>query len=301
MSTYVADTLELLQVGFVHNSLIAAALLGIIAGIISPFIVMRQMSFTVHGTSELALMGASAALLLGVSVSAGAMLGSVLIALVLAALSMRGGKDAVVGVVLSFGMGLSVLFIHLYPGRTSTAFALLTGQIVGLTSASLWIMAAVAVIVVAGVLWQWRPLLFASADPVMAAACGVNVRAMALYFAVITGLVAAQGVQIVGSLLLIAMVITPGAAAAYVTAHPVKAVALSIVFAEVAAVGGIILSLAPGVPVSVFITALSFAIYLGCRVIGTIRNRAATPDSDRAARWSRSNSARSNSARSNSA
>nr|WP_120491774.1 metal ABC transporter permease [Corynebacterium lactis] len=285
IAQFLSDTAELLQVGFVHNALIAAALLGIISGVISPLVVMRQMSFSVHGTSELALMGASGALLLGVSVGGGAMVGSVLTAIVLSLLGMRGGKDAVVGVVLSFGMGLSVLFIHLYPGRTNTAFSLLTGQIVGLTDNSLWIMAAVAVVVVAGVAWKWKPLLFASADPVMAAACGVNVRAMALFFAVLTGLVAAQGVQIVGSLLIISLVITPGAAASFVTASPIKAVILSLIFAEVAAVGGIILSLAPGVPVSVFVTTISFVIYLVCRAIGSVRSRRATRDDDQAARW----------------
>ncbi|MDO5030615.1 MAG: metal ABC transporter permease [Corynebacterium sp.] len=285
MAQYFADTAELLQVGFVHNALIAAVLLGLISGVISPLIVMRQMSFTVHGTSELALMGASAALLLGVSVSGGAIVGSVIIAVILALLSIKGGKDAVVGVVLSFGMGLSVLFIHLYPGRTSTAFSLLTGQIIGLNDTSLWTMACVAVIVVGGIAWKWRPLLFASADPIMAAACGVNVKGLAIYFAILTGLVAAQGVQIVGSLLIIALIITPGAAAAFVTASPVKAVILSTIFAEVSAVGGIILSLAPGIPVSVLVTTISFVIYLICYAIGAVQSRKATRDDVQAAKW----------------
>lgn len=285
MNTFVADTQTLLNVGFVQSALIAAALLGLVSGVITPLVVMRQMSFTVHGTSELALMGASAALLAGVSVGGGAIVGSVLAAVVLALLGMRGGQDAIVGVVLSFGMGLSVLFIHLYPGRTTTAFALLTGQIVGLSSASVWLLAGVAALVIAVVALFWRPLLFASADPVMAAASGINVRAMSVLFAVLIGLTAAQGVQIVGALLIISLVITPGAAAAYVTASPVKAVVLSVIFAEVAAVGGVILSLAPGMPVSVFVTTISFVIYLVCRFLGWYRGRAATRDEVSAGRW----------------
>lgn len=285
MNTFVADTQTLLNVGFVQSALIAAALLGLVSGVITPLVVMRQMSFTVHGTSELALMGASAALLAGVSVGGGAIVGSVLAAVVLALLGMRGGQDAIVGVVLSFGMGLSVLFIHLYPGRTTTAFALLTGQIVGLSSASVWLLAGVAALVITVVALFWRPLLFASADPVMAAASGINVRAMSVLFAVLIGLTAAQGVQIVGALLIISLVITPGAAAAYVTASPVKAVVLSVIFAEVAAVGGVILSLAPGMPVSVFVTTISFVIYLVCRFLGWYRGRSATRDEVSAGRW----------------
>lgn len=285
MAAWLADTQTLLGVGFVQSALIAAALLGVVSGVVTPLVVMRRMSFTVHGTSELALMGASAALLAGVSVGAGSILGSVLAAIVLALLGMRGGQDTAVGVVLSFGMGLSVLFIHLYPGRTTTAFSLLTGQIVGLSSASVWLLAAVAALVVGVVALFWRPLLFASADPVLAAASGINVRAMSVLFAILIGLTAAQGVQIVGALLIISLLITPGAAAAYLTASPVKAVILAVIFAEVSAVGGVLLSLAPGMPVSVFVTAISFGIYLIARFIGWWRGRAATRDDIAAGRW----------------
>ncbi|MBV7295894.1 metal ABC transporter permease [Corynebacterium sp. TAE3-ERU12] len=266
---------ELLSVGFVQSALIAAAILGIVSGVIAPLVVMRSMSFTVHATSELALMGASAALLLGVSVGGGAIVGSVLAAAVLGVMSRR-GDDAAVGVLLSFGLGLSVLFIHLYPGRTSTAFALLTGQIVGLTSASVKVLAAVAIVVVLTVAVFWRPLLFASADPQLAAATGVPVKTMSALFAVLAGLTAAQGVQIVGALLITALLITPGAAAVQVTASPLRAMVLSVVFAELAAVGGVLLSLAPGMPVSVFVTGISFFIYVVCRVINTVQGRRLT-------------------------
>ena len=76
-------TSKLLGYDFVQNALIAAALLGLISGLIGVFIVMRQMSFSVHGVSELALTGAAAALLLGLSVGAGAIIGSVIAALIL--------------------------------------------------------------------------------------------------------------------------------------------------------------------------------------------------------------------------
>ncbi|MDO4609764.1 metal ABC transporter permease [Corynebacterium sp.] len=284
-------TSELLGVGFVHSALVAAALLGIVCGFITPLVVMRQMSFTVHGSSELALMGASAALLAGVSVGGGAVVGSVLAAVILVLLGRRGGQDAIVGVVLGFGMGLSVLFIHLYPGRTSTAFALLTGQIVGLSDQSVKLLAVVAVIVVAVILLLWRPLVFASADPVMAAAAGVPVRTLGVVFAILAGMTAAQGVQIVGALLITSLIITPGAAAAHVTSSPVRAIILSVVFAEVAAVGGVILSLAPGVPVSVPVTMLSFLIYLVCRLLGWWRGRTASKDEVAARRWTGGGSA----------
>lgn len=111
----------------------------------------------------------------------------------------------------------------------------------------------------------YRPLLFATVDPeVAAAARGVPVRALGIVFAALMGVVAAQAVQIVGALLVMSLLITPAAAAARVVVAPVAAIATSVVFAEVSAVGGILLSLAPGVPVSVFVATISFVIYLIC-------------------------------------
>ena len=97
------------------------------------------------------------------------------------------------------------------------------------------------------------------------------VRAINMVFAVLVGLAAAQAVQVVGALLVLSLLITPAAAAAAVTSSPAKAIGLTILFAEIAAVGGMLLSLAPGVPVSVFVTTISFVIYLACRVVAALR------------------------------
>lgn len=269
-----ATTADLLGRGFVQQALLAAAVLGLLAGALGPLIVSRQMSFAVHGTSELSLTGASAALLAGISVGTGAILGSVLAAVLFGLLGARAReRDSVIGAVMSFGLGLSVLFLWLYPGRASNKFSLLVGQIVGVDNSAVLLLVylAAAVLVVLAVIY--RPLLFASSDPDVAAARGVPVRALSIVFAVLIGVAAALGVQIVGALLVLSLLITPAAAAARVTASPVKATVLSIVFAEVAVLGGIVLSLAPGVPVSSFVTAISFAIYLVCRVVGSARDR----------------------------
>ncbi|SHZ29216.1 Putative ABC-transporter transmembrane protein [Mycobacteroides abscessus subsp. abscessus] len=118
----------------------------------------------------------------------------------------------------------------------------------------------------------YRPMLFATVDPDVAEARGVPVRALGIVFAALVGLTAAQGVQIVGALLVMSLLITPAAAAARITSSPARAIALSIVFAEIAAIGGIMLSLAPGVPISVFVTMIAVAIYLLCRLVGRYRH-----------------------------
>jgi zinc/manganese transport system permease protein len=282
MSSRLADTLDhlfslditahLLSHDFVQQALLAAALLGLVAGLIGPFIVMRQMSFAVHGSSELSLTGAAFALLFGFEVGAGALVGSAAAAALFGILGPRAReRDSVIGVVLAFGMGLAVLFIYLYPGRTGTSFALLTGQIVGVGYSGLAVLALVCVLVIVVLGTCYRPLLFATVDPEVAAARGVPVRALGIVFAALVGVVAAQAVQIVGALLVMSLLITPAAAAARVVASPVAAIATSVVFAEVSAVGGVVLSLAPGVPVSVFVASISFLIYLFCWLLGRHR------------------------------
>jgi zinc/manganese transport system permease protein len=258
-------TTDLLGRGFVQQALLAAALLALVAGLIGPFIVMRQMSFAVHGSSELSLTGASFALLTGLNVGMGALVGSALAAVLFGILGQRAReRDSAIGAVLAFGLGLAVLFIHLYPGRTGTSFALLTGQIVGVGYSGLALLTGVTVLVIAVLAVSYRPLLFATADPEVACARGVPVRLLGVVFAALVGITAAQGVQIVGALLVMSLLITPAAAAARIFRSPVATIAASVVFAELSAVGGIVLSLAPGLPVSVFVTTISFVIYLVC-------------------------------------
>lgn len=266
-------TADLLGRDFVQQAILAAALLGLLAGLIGPFVVMRQMSFAVHGSSELSLTGAAAALLAGANVGTGALLGSVVAAILFGVLGQRTkDRDSSIGVVMAFGLGLAVLFIHLYPGRTGTNFALLTGQIVGVGYSGLLMLVVVSMVVGAVLAVTYRPMLFATVDPDVAEARGVPVRALGIVFAALVGLTAAQGVQIVGALLVMSLLITPAAAAARITSSPARAIALSIVFAEIAAIGGIMLSLAPGVPISVFVTMIAVAIYLLCRLVGGYRH-----------------------------
>ena len=265
---------RLLSLPYVQAALVAAAILGLLAGVLGPLIVSRNMAFAVHGTSELSFTGGAAALLLGINVGHGALAGAVIAALVLGLLSRRSSEhDSVIGAVLSFGLGLGVLLLWLYPGRANNKFGLLVGQVVGVDFASIALLSACGIAVMLVLLVIYRPLLFASVDPDVARARGVPVGGLSVVFAVLVGVATALGVQTVGALLVLALMITPAAAAARVTASPLRATVLAVVFAEASAVGGFILSLAPGAPVSAFVTAISFLIYLVCWTISRLRGR----------------------------
>jgi zinc/manganese transport system permease protein len=266
---------ELLALPFVQSALVACVVLGVVAGLLAPLIVARGMAFAVHGTSELAFTGGAAALLLGVGVQLGAVAGAVVAGLVFGLLGLRQReRDSVIGVVLAFGLGLGVLMLALYPGRAANKFGLLTGSIVSVDAPNLGVLAGVAALVVAVLAVLHRPLLFASTDPEVALARGVPVRALSLVFAVLIGLVTALAVPVVGAVLVLSVMIAPGAAAARVTANPLVATLLAITFAELALVGGTVLSLAPGLPVSGYVAAIAFACYVGCRIVARVRGRA---------------------------
>ena len=258
--------------GLVRNSLIVGAVLGVVAGLISVMVMARDLPFAVHGISELSFAGAAAALLLGINVVAGSIVGSLIAATLIGALGARArDRNSIIGVLMPFGLGLGVLFLALYKGRSTNKFGLLTGQIVSIDTPQMsWLLTISAIVLVALAL-VWRPLWFASIDPEVAAARGVPVRALSPSFMLILGLTIAMSIQIVGALLVLSIVCTPAAAAMRVTAAPLLTVVLSVSFAVVSVVGGILLALGGSLPISPYITSLSFLIYVVCRVVGAAR------------------------------
>ena len=237
---------ELLQM--LQNSIFAGAVLGLIGGFVGIFVMMRDHAFAVHGISEMSFAGAALALLLGYDVVTGSMVGSIASALLIAFLgSKASNSNSVIGALMPFGLGLGILFLSLYQGRSANKFGLLTGQIVSVDADQLHTMIIGAVVIIS--------LL------------------VSLVFMVILGIAVALSVQVVGSLLVLALLITPAAAAMQVTASPVRTLILSVLFAEASIVGGILLALAGSLPISPYVTSISFLIYVVCRVIGGVKRR----------------------------
>ncbi len=258
----------------VQNSIWAGAVLGLLGGLMGTFVMKRDLAFAVHGISELSFAGAAFALLIGANIILGSLAGSVLAAVVLGVMGVRArDKNSIIGVIMPFGLGLGILFLSLYEGRAANKFGLLTGQIVSVGTVQLQVLAFAAVVVMLALVAIWRPLTFASVDPDVAIARGVPVRALALGFMVLLGISVALSIQIVGALLVLALLITPAAAAMRVTSSPRLVVMLSIVFAMTATVGGILLALGGRLPISPYVTTLSFLIYVACRMIGSSRAR----------------------------
>ncbi|PPF55803.1 ABC transporter permease [Clavibacter michiganensis] len=261
-------------VALLRNSIIAGAVLGVVGGLIGVLVMTRDLAFAVHGVSELSFAGAAAALLLGVNVVGGSLVGSLIAAIAIGVLGTRAkDRNSIIAVLMPFGLGLGILFLALYDGRASNKFGLLTGQIVSVDNPQLGYLVAIGAVVIVGLAVVWRPLMFASVDPDVAAARGIPVRLLSIVFMVLLGLATAVSIQIVGALLVLSLLVTPAAAAMRVTSTPRLVVSLSVLFALTSIVGGILLALGSSIPISPYVTTISFSIYLVCRLVDAVRTR----------------------------
>ncbi len=260
--------IHLLTYDFVQNAIAAGIVVAIVSGIVSRFVVARNMSFAVHALAELGFTGAAGAILIGVSPVVGLLTGTTITALFIGLLGVRvRERDAVVGVVMAFGLGLGVLFLTLYPRYATEAFAILFGTITGVSRGDVVLLIAIGVVTLSALAIVYRPLTFATVDPEVAEARGVPVALLAIIFLLIMAAAVAEAVQVVGVLLILTLLITPGAAAERLTARPGRATVYSVSIALFCVLGGILLALVSDLPVSVFVTSLSFASYLGARFV----------------------------------
>ena len=166
-------------------------------------------------------------------------------------------------------MGIGILLLSFYQGFATAATNILFGNIFGVSGSQLLVLLAIGLIVVVVMGIWYRPLLFASIDPETAEARGVRVRRLGLIFLLVLALTVTGAAQVVGTLLVLSLAITPAAAAQRLSASPLAIGGLSVLFAVAAADGGLLVSFeVSNVKASVFITSLSFAIYLLARLAG---------------------------------
>ena len=273
------QVIRLLAYDFVQNAVAAGIVIAVVSGVVSRFVVARNMSFAVHALAELGFTGSAGFILLRLSPVLGLLTGSAVTAVFIGLLGVRArGRDVVVGVVMAFGLGLGVLFITLYKGYSSQAFAILFGTITGVSRGDVLLLMVIGVITLATLAVIYRPLTFATVDAEVAEARGVPVGMLAVLFLLIMAAAVAEAIQVVGVLLILTLLITPGAAAERLTPKPGRAVVYSVAIALFCTLGGIGLSLLTNLAVSVFVTTLSFASYLAARfVIGPALQNRSTP------------------------
>jgi zinc/manganese transport system permease protein len=276
-----SNWLEILQSTFMRNALIGGSLVAVAAGLLGYFVITRQNAFAAHALAHIGFPGATGAILIGAPVTLGlavfCVVGGVLIGLFGRRVADR---EMATGTILALATALGVLFASLASANASTTTSVLFGNLLAISGDQLLIFAGFTLAVVGTLAVLARPLVFASVDPEVAEARGVPVRALGLAFVVLLALTITMAVQVVGTLLLFALVVTPAATALRLTARPPRVAALAVAMALGSVWGGLVLSAMVDLPPSFFIVSLAVLAWLLVLAVTGRRVRAEPPLAD---------------------
>jgi zinc/manganese transport system permease protein len=264
--------LAVFQYPFIQNAFLAGSLVAVISGILGYFLVVRGLTFAGHALSSIGFAGAAGAVLLGISPMLGLLVSTLGASLAISALGREiRERDIAIGVIMTFALGLGVLFLSLYHGYAEQAYSILFGTIVGISRGDVWVTAGLSLGVLAVLAWAGRPLLFSSFDPQMAEARALPVRLLGSLFLVLVAVSVSIAMQVIGVLLVFAMLVGPPATAIRLVRHPGSAILLSIILGLVYTWLGIFLAANSSWPVSFYITTLAFGVYLPVRLLSKVR------------------------------
>ncbi len=263
----IADVQQMWHYEFMQHAIETGTIISVIAGITGYFVVLRRSAFVAHAYSEIGFAGASGAILVGISPLIGLVMGSILGGLLISALGRRTSNlDTQIGIVLAFALGLGLLFIGLYKAFATAAISILFGEILGISTGEvqLTLVAGVGILVAIGVLY--RPLLFASLDEDVADAKGIPMIFLGTAFMLVVAVAVSFAVQVTGVLLIFSLMVTPAATAQYLSRRPQVAILISVIIALAATWIGLFVGFFTPYPVSFFITAIAFGLYLLVRL-----------------------------------
>jgi zinc/manganese transport system permease protein len=263
---------DMFQYPLIQHAFLVGALVAVIAALMGYFLLARSLTFAGHALPNIGFAGAAGAVLLGLDPVLG------LFAFTIAAgigISLLGReihtRDTAVGIVMTFALGLGLLFLSLYAGYAERVYSILFGQIIGISQQDVQITALASLGTLLALLLLFRPLLFSSFDAELARARGVPVRLLSVVFLILLAITISLAVQVVGALLIFTLLVGPAATASRLTHNPLGALALASLLGVSMTLLGIVLAVANGVwPVSFYIATLSFSIYLPVRLLSPL-------------------------------
>ena len=266
-----ADVAALFQYQFMDNAYLAGTVVALVAGAIGYFVVLRSSAFAAHALSHIGFAGATGAVLLAINPIFGLLTFTMGSGMAIGALGDRlRSRDVTIGIVLAWTLGLGVLFISLYTGYAQEAYALLFGEILGISLQEVLVTTAVAAVAILALLVMYRPLLYASVDQDLARAKGVPTLALSIAFMAVLALAVTDAVQVVGVLLIFALIVTPAAIAARFTSRPSIAIVIGVGLSLAFTWLGLAIAYYSPHPVSFFITTLAFGTYVGVRLVQAV-------------------------------
>jgi zinc/manganese transport system permease protein len=262
----VQDLQEIFSYNFMQTAFLAGTIVAVIGGVIGYFVVLRRLAFATEALSHGGFAGATGAVLINQDVFLGLLVFCTCAGILMGWLGDKlRGRDVAIGATLAFSLALGSLFLSISTKLAGEATNILFGNILAISQADVRFVLFFTLVSLVAVGVMYRPLLFASLDPEIAEARGLPVRALGIAFMVLLGFAVATAVQIVGVLLIFALLILPAAAAQQLTARPSYAIAWAIVISVLCVWLGLLIGFYLPYPPSFFITSLAFLSYLVSR------------------------------------
>ncbi len=253
----------MLDYDFMRNAFAAAMVVAIVSGIVGYFLVLRGQTFAGHALAHVGFTGATGAVLIGIAPLWGMVAATMVAGIGMGIMGERlAQRDVAIGLVLALALGLGLLFLHFYTAFAAQAATLLFGNVLAVDVGTIRALLGLGVVSLALLAVISRPLLFASLQPEVAEAKGVSPRLYSVLFLAIVAMATAECAQIVGVLLVFALMVGPAAAAQRLTGAVATGVLLSALLALAEAWLGITLAYYTDWPCSFWITALSAIVYL---------------------------------------
>jgi zinc/manganese transport system permease protein len=268
----IADVRQVFQYEFMQNAFLAGTIVAVLAGVVGYFVVLRRLGFAAEALSHGGFAGATGAAVIGQDVFLG------LVAFTSVSGAFMGwmgdrlrGRDVAIGGTLAFSLALGLLFLSLSTRFSGLAVNILFGSILSIAANDVRFIAGFALLALLLLGAMYRPLLFASVDAEIADARGVPVRALSVAFMILLAITVSASVQVVGVLLIFALMILPAAAAQQLTAQPSRAILIAVVLAVSYVWAGLMIGFYLPYPPSFFITALAFMAFVIVRMVHTLR------------------------------
>ncbi|WP_102691339.1 metal ABC transporter permease [Rummeliibacillus pycnus] len=276
---------SILHYDFLQNAFLSGIIIGVIAPLLGVFIVVRRLSLIADALSHVTLAGIAGSLYLSQSVAAFATLNPIYLGI----LSAVGGsvlierlrrlykhfEELAIPIIMSAGLGLSAIFISLAQGFSTDLFSYLFGSVSAVSRQDLWIVLGIAILVIAFTNLFYKELFVLSFDEEYAKASGLPAKTVHLLFMVVTALVIAASMRIVGILLVSSLITLPVAASIRIAKGFKQTIFFAILFGELAVIIGLMtafyLNLAPGGTIVVTSILILLLVILGKKIVMAIR------------------------------
>ncbi len=262
--------LEPLAFGYFVRALVASAMVGVVCAVVGTYVVLRGVAFIGDAIAHAGFPGIVIAYLLNIPFYLGAGVAAVATALAIGAVTKRAGirQDTAIGVLFAATFAFGVFLFSTIKGYVADLFSFLFGNVLAIGPGDLVALLLLGLGVIAVVALLWKEFLYATFDPLGAAASGIAVDRLDYLFLTLVALTIVVSLQAVGIILVVAMLVTPAATAQMLTVRFTRLMMLAAVVGIVSAVIGLYLSYWLDVASGATIVLVQTGFFLAAMVLG---------------------------------